>query len=61
MFHQWKGPYIILFPFFYSQLEKQETRKLLQHLADEIITTKSLDGAKAHFNDFDGANNYGTG
>lgn len=60
MFHQWKDPYIILFPFFYSQTEKKETRKLLQHLANEIITAKSIVKAKVHFNDFDGANNYGT-
>ncbi|WP_439880728.1 AAA family ATPase [Pontibacter sp. MBLB2868] len=60
MFHQWKDPYIILFPFFYSQAEKQVTRQTLQHLANDIIAENSIPNAKAHWNDFDGPNNYGT-
>ncbi|WP_299818071.1 AAA family ATPase [uncultured Pontibacter sp.] len=60
MFHQWKDPYIILFPFFYNQAEKQEVKQLLQHLTNDIIAENDIPNAKAHWNDFDGPNNYGT-
>lgn len=59
MFHQWKDPFLLLFPFLYSDEEKQETIDSLNKIGLEIIKSCSITNAKIHPVDFYGSNNYG--
>lgn len=59
MFHQWKEPFLILFPFFYSQKEREEAKQIIIELGNDIIEKKSILNAKIHPVDFYGSNNYG--
>jgi hypothetical protein len=59
MFHQWKEPFIILFPFFYSQSEKENTKNTISVIANEVVKELSLEEVRIHIVDFYGANNYG--
>jgi 5-methylcytosine-specific restriction protein B len=59
MFPQWKEPFIILFPFFYSQSEKEDTKSAISVIANEVVNELSLKEVRIHIVDFYGANNYG--
>ena len=59
MFPQWKEPFIILFPFFYSQSEKEDTKSATSVIANEVVNELSLKEVRIHIVDFYGANNYG--
>jgi hypothetical protein len=59
MFPQWKEPFIILFPFFYSQSEKEDTKNAISVIANEVVNELSLKEVRIHIVDFYGANNYG--
>ncbi len=60
MFPQWKEPFSILYPFFYSQDDKQETLEVLESLGNEIINKYDLENARVHCVGFDGSQNYGS-
>jgi 5-methylcytosine-specific restriction endonuclease McrBC GTP-binding regulatory subunit McrB len=60
MFPQWKEPFPILYPFFYSYQEKLETTNELERLGNEIISRYSIQDAKVHTVGFEGAQNYGS-
>jgi hypothetical protein len=60
MYPQWKEPFSILYPFFYSSQEKSETINELERLGNEIISKYNIKNAKVHTVGFDGAQNYGS-
>ena len=60
MYPQWKEPFSILYPFFYSSQEKSETIIELESLGNEIISKYNIKNAKVHTVGFDGAQNYGS-
>jgi len=57
---QWKEPFSILYPFFYSSQEKAETIIELERLGNEIISKYNIKNAKVHTVGFDGPQNYGS-
>ncbi|SIQ99595.1 McrB family protein [Pontibacter lucknowensis] len=59
MFPQWKDSFRILFPFFYTRTEKEQTKKALHKFAEELIDHNSITDTQIHIVDFDGSQNYG--
>jgi hypothetical protein len=59
MFPQWKEPFLVLFPFFYNESEREAVNLQLKEIANSIIDTHHLKNARAHTVDFYGSNHYG--
>lgn len=60
MFPQWKDPFSVLYPFFYSKEDKEKTLKIIESLGQEIINKYNLENTKVHCVGFDGSQNYGS-
>jgi hypothetical protein len=60
VFHQWKSPFAIMYPLFYSKKLKQQTKEQLLNIGNLIIDRLELsDMVKKNTVGFEGAQNYG--